>query len=276
MTIKQIELRSSTRPSTKDGCNHVRRGSRPGKRKLWWFGRVTRAGHTVSFRSAKIGGLRHGIPEFKMESGILIGVWANGTPKGTEFAGRQRRADIKRRKLRADFDVVGYRWRNRLARAADSRPRVGVAVHQDGVSPGPTGQEGDDVSDEDGQPPITAKGQLSSSVARLGRIAWYCTRARSPAPVRDQRSDAWAPNPPHGADLPADTGHRPRMRRVARAFSVNTEAFVGTDGRVSAAGTRSDHAGWQVCQGWWLRLRARSRPGVAGDGFPVGPNGRAC
>ncbi|COV51809.1 L-glutamate synthase [Mycobacterium tuberculosis] len=102
-------------------------------------------------------------------------------------------------------------------------------------------QEGDDVLDEDGQPPITAKGKkvviigggdtgadCLGTVHRQGAIAVHQFEIMPRPPDARAESTPW---PTYPLMYRVSAAHEEGGERV---FSVNTEAFVGTDGRVSA------------------------------------------
>lgn len=106
---------------------------------------------------------------------------------------------------------------------------------------GQPGAEGDDVLDEDGQPPITAKGKkvviigggdtgadCLGTVHRQGAIAVHQFEIMPRPPDARAESTPW---PTYPLMYRVSAAHEEGGERV---FSVNTEAFVGTDGRVSA------------------------------------------
>ncbi len=129
---------------------------------------LTRAGHSVTVfeRADRIGGLlRYGIPEFKMEKRVLDRRLEQMSAEGTEFrAGVERRRRHHRRAVAGRFRRGGAGRRgHRLARPARSPAASWTAsTRRWSTCHGVTGRHAgvaDDVLDEDGQPPITAKGK---------------------------------------------------------------------------------------------------------------------
>lgn len=208
---------------------------------------LTRAGHTVTVfeREDRIGGLlRYGIPEFKMEKRHLDRRLDQMRSEGTEFRpGVNVGVDISAEKLRADFDAVvlaggATAWREL---PIPGRELEGVHQAMEFLPWANRVQEGDDVLDEDGQPPITAKGKkvviigggdtgadCLGTVHRQGAIAVHQFEIMPRPPDARAESTPW---PTYPLMYRVSAAHEEGGERV---FSVNTEAFVGTDGRVSA------------------------------------------
>ena len=134
-------------------------------------------------------------------------------------------------------------------------------------------QQGDPVLDGDGQPPITAKGNGSSSsaVATLARTAWAPPTGRcgQRAPVRDHyraRPESRADSTPCdlSADVPGVLGARGGRRA---AFSVNTEKFLGHEGKGRGLRAHGRDVRRQVRLRWRAPTSNLDRPGAAGDGL---------
>ncbi|WP_082460029.1 MULTISPECIES: glutamate synthase subunit beta [unclassified Mycobacterium] len=208
---------------------------------------LTRAGHTVTVfeRSDRIGGLlRYGIPEFKMEKRVLDRRLDQMRAEGTEFrAGVNVGIDITAEQLRADFDAVvlaggATAWRDL---PVPGRDLDGIHQAMEYLPWGNRVQEGDDVLGPDGEPPITAKGKKVVIIGG-GDTGADClgTAHRQGAAVVHQFEIM--PRPPESRAESTPWPTYPLMYRVSsaheeggeRVFSVNTEQFVGADGRVTA------------------------------------------
>ncbi len=208
---------------------------------------LTRAGHTVTVfeRADRIGGLlRYGIPEFKMEKRVLDRRLDQMRAEGTEFrAGVNVGVDITAEQLRADFDAVVLAGGATAGRDLPVPGRELDGIHQamEYLPWGNRVQEGDDVLGPDGEPPITAKCKKVVIIGG-GDTGADClgTAHRQGATVVHQFEIM--PRPP---DTRADSTPWPTyplMYRVSsaheeggeRVFSVNTERFIGEDGRVTA------------------------------------------
>lgn len=208
---------------------------------------LTRAGHTVTVfeRADRIGGLlRYGIPEFKMEKRVLDRRLDQMRAEGTEFrAGVNVGADITAERLRADFDAVvlaggATAWRDL---PVPGRDLDGIHQAMEYLPWGNRVQEGDDVLGPDGEPPITAKGKKVVIIGG-GDTGADClgTAHRQGATVVHQFEIM--PRPPESRAESTPWPTYPLMYRVSsaheeggeRVFSVNTERFIGEDGRVTA------------------------------------------
>jgi glutamate synthase (NADPH) small chain len=124
---------------------------------------LTRAGHSVTVfeRDDRIGGLlRYGIPEFKMEKRHIDRRLAQMEAEGTIFkAGVNVGVDITAEQLRSDFDAIvlaggATAWRDL---PVPGRDLDGIHQAMEFLPWANRVQQGDDVVDADGQPPITAK-----------------------------------------------------------------------------------------------------------------------
>ncbi|WP_322858106.1 glutamate synthase subunit beta [Mycobacterium europaeum] len=208
---------------------------------------LTRAGHTVTVfeRADRIGGLlRYGIPEFKMEKRVLDRRLDQMRAEGTEFrAGVNVGVDITAEQLRADFDAVVLAGGATAGRDLPIPGRDLDGIHQamEYLPWGNRVQEGDDVLGPDGQPPITAKGKKVVIIGG-GDTGADClgTAHRQGATVVHQFEIMPRPPDTRAESTPWPT--YPLMYRVSsaheeggeRVFSVNTERFIGEDGRVTA------------------------------------------
>ncbi|OBG55685.1 MULTISPECIES: glutamate synthase subunit beta [unclassified Mycobacterium] len=256
VTIKQIELEIIDRafeegfveplpPDKLTGKKVAVVGSGPAG--LAAAQQLTRAGHTVTVfeRADRIGGLlRYGIPEFKMEKRVLDRRLDQMRAEGTEFrAGVNVGVDITAEQLRADFDAVVLAGGATAARDLPVPGRDLDGIHQamEYLPWGNRVQEGDDVLGPDGEPPITAKGKKVVIIGG-GDTGADClgTAHRQGATVVHQFEIM--PRPPESRAESTPWPTYPLMYRVSsaheeggeRVFSVNTEQFVGEDGRVTA------------------------------------------
>ncbi len=208
---------------------------------------LTRAGHevTVFERDDRIGGLlRYGIPEFKMEKRHIDRRLEQMEAEGTQFrTGVNVGVDITADQLQEDFDAVV------LAGGATAWPDLPIPGRElDGIHQAmeylPWAnrvQNGDDVLGPDGEPPITAKGKKVVIIGG-GDTGADClgTAHRQGAEVVHQFEIM--PRPPAERSPSTPWPTYPLMFRVSsaheeggeRVFSVNTEQFVGADGKVSA------------------------------------------
>ncbi|OJZ71919.1 glutamate synthase [Mycobacterium paraffinicum] len=256
VTIKQIELEIIDRafeegfvvplpPDKLTGKKVAVVGSGPAG--LAAAQQLTRAGHTVTVleRADRIGGLlRYGIPEFKMEKRVLDQRLDQMRAEGTEFrAGVNVGVDITADQLRGDFDAVVLAGGATAARDLPIPGRDLDGIHQamEYLPWGNRVQEGDDVLGPDGEPPITAKGKKVVIIGG-GDTGADClgTAHRQGATVVHQFEIM--PRPPESRAESTPWPTYPLMYRVSsaheeggeRVFSVNTERFVGEDGRVTA------------------------------------------
>ncbi len=256
VTIKQIELEIIDKafdegwvrplpPDTKTGKKVAVVGSGPAG--LAAAQQLTRAGHTVTVfeRADRIGGLlRYGIPEFKMEKRVLDRRLDQMRAEGTEFrTGVNVGVDITAEQLRADFDAVVLAGGATAGRDLPIPGRELDGIHQamEYLPWGNRVQEGDDVLGPDGEPPITAKDKKVVIIGG-GDTGADClgTAHRQGATVIHQFEIM--PRPPETRAPSTPWPTYPLMYRVSaaheeggeRIYSVNTEEFVGEDGRVTA------------------------------------------
>lgn len=256
VTIKQIELEIIDKafdegwvrplpPDTLTGKKVAVVGSGPAG--LAAAQQLTRAGHSVTVfeRADRIGGLlRYGIPEFKMEKRFLNRRLDQMCAEGTEFrAGVNVGVDIGAEQLRSDFDAVvlaggATAWRDL---PVPGRELDGIHQAMEFLPLANRVQEGDDIVGADGQPPITAKGKHvviigggDTGADCLGTVHRQGAVSVHQFEIMPRPPDTRAPSTPWPT--------YPLMYRVAgaheeggeRVFSVNTERFVGEDGRVTA------------------------------------------
>ena len=208
---------------------------------------LTRAGHSVIVfeRADRIGGLlRYGIPEFKMEKRVLDRRLEQMQAEGTEFRPSVNvGVDITAEQLRADFDAVvlaggATDWRDL---PIPGRELDGIHQAMEFLPWANRALEGDDVLGEDGQPPITAKGKkvviigggdtgadCLGTVHRQGAINVHQFEIMPRPPDARAESTPW---PTYPLMYRVSAAHEEGGERV---FSVNTEQFVGEDGRVTA------------------------------------------
>ncbi|AWV47070.1 glutamate synthase subunit beta [Mycobacterium leprae Kyoto-2] len=208
---------------------------------------LTRAGHrvTVFERDDRIGGLlRYGIPEFKMEKRFLERRLDQLRAEGTEFrSGVNVGVDITADQLCADFDAVvlaggAATWREL---PIPGRELDGVHQAMEFLPWVNRVQEGDDVLGDDGQPPITAKDKKVVIIGG-GDTGADCLGAVHRQGAIHVHQLEIMPRPPDARAASTPWPTYPLMYRVSpaheeggeRVFSVNTEEFVGKNGRVHA------------------------------------------
>ena len=207
---------------------------------------LTRAGHTVTVfeRDDRIGGLlRYGIPEFKMEKRHVDRRLAQMEAEGTQFrAGVNVGVDITAEQLRADFDAVvlaggATAWRDL---PIPGRDLDGIHQAMEYLPWANRVQEGDPVLGDDGEPPITAKGKkviiigggdtgadCLGTVHRQGAVSVHQFEIMPRPPDTRAESTPW---PTYPLMFRVSGAHEEGGERV---FSVNTEEFIGRDGRVA-------------------------------------------
>ena len=221
---------------------------------------LTRAGHSVTVfeRDDRIGGLlRYGIPEFKMEKRHIDRRLAQMESEGTVFrAGVNVGIDITAAQLRSEFDAVvlaggATAWRDLPIAGRDLD---GIHQAMEFLPWANRVQNGDPVVDDDGLPPIHAKGKKviiigggDTGADCLGTVAPAGRRQR--APVRDHAAPAGDPRGLHpvaglSADVPgvlgARGGRRARLLRQHRGVRRQRRA------RHRAARARGRHERGQV------------------------------
>jgi glutamate synthase (NADPH) small chain len=206
---------------------------------------LTRAGHTVTVfeRADRIGGLlRYGIPEFKMEKRHIDRRLEQMAAEGTQFrTGVNVGVDITAERLRADFDAVvltggATAWRDL---PIPGRELEGIYQAMEYLPWANRVQNGDPVVGDDGEPPITAKGKRVVIIGG-GDTGADCLGTAHRQGAASVHQFEIMPRPPEERADSTPWPTYPLMYRVAsaheeggeRVFSVNTEQFVGSDGRV--------------------------------------------
>ena len=208
---------------------------------------LTRAGHTVTVfeRDDRIGGLlRYGIPEFKMEKRHIDRRLEQMRAEGTQFrTGVNVGIDITAAQLRSEFDAVV------LAGGATERRDLPIpgrdldGIHQamEYLPWANRVQQGDDVLGDDGEPPITAKGKHVIIIGG-GDTGADCLGTSHRQGAAQVHQFEIMPRPPETRADSTPWPTYPLMYRVTsaheeggeRVYSVNTEEFLGEDGRVTA------------------------------------------
>ncbi|QTI69738.1 glutamate synthase subunit beta [Gordonia polyisoprenivorans] len=250
VTIKQVEVElidnawdsglvTPVLPTEHTGKNIAVVGSGPAG--LAAAQQLTRAGHTVYVyeRADRIGGLlRYGIPEFKMEKRHIDRRLEQMKAEGTVFrTGVNVGVDITIAQLREDFDAVILAMGSTIGRDLPIEGRELDGIHQamEFLPQANRVQLGDTV---DGQ--ITAKGKKVVIIGG-GDTGADClgTSLRQGAEIVHQFEIM--PRPPQERAESTPWPTYPLMYRVSsaheeggeRVFSVNTEMFVGENGKVT-------------------------------------------
>ncbi|MFE9788440.1 glutamate synthase subunit beta [Nocardia salmonicida] len=207
---------------------------------------LTRAGHTVTVfeRDDRIGGLmRYGIPEFKMEKSVIDRRLAQMEAEGTIFkAGVNVGVDITAEQLRERFDAIVLAGGATIARDLPIPGRELDGIHQamEFLPLSNRVQLGDDIADADGLPPIHAKGKKVIIIGG-GDTGADCLGTSHRHGAESVHQFEIMPRPPEERAGSTPWPTYPLMYRVAsaheeggeRLFSVNTERFVGKDGKVT-------------------------------------------
>jgi glutamate synthase (NADPH/NADH) small chain len=208
---------------------------------------LTRAGHAVTVfeRDDRIGGLlRYGIPEFKMEKRHIDRRLAQMEAEGTIFKpGVNVGVDITAEQLRSEFDAIvlaggATAWRDL---PVPGRDLDGIHQAMEFLPWANRVQQGDDVVDADGQPPITAKGKKVVIIGG-GDTGADCLGTAHRQGAAEIHQFEIMPRPPETRAESTPWPTYPLMFRVSsaheeggeRVYSVNTQEFVGADGRVKA------------------------------------------
>jgi glutamate synthase (NADPH/NADH) small chain len=250
VTIKQVEVEIIDRafdegwvapvlPTVQTGKTVAVVGSGPAG--LAAAQQLTRAGHTVTVfeRDDRIGGLlRYGIPEFKMEKRHLDRRLAQMQAEGTAFRPSVNVGlDVTAAQLRADFDAVVLAGGATDARDLPIPGRELAGIHQamEYLPWANRVQQGDLA-----ETPISAAGKKVVIIGG-GDTGADClgTAHRQGAEVVHQFEIMARPPAERATSTPWPT--YPLMFRTSsaheeggeRVFSVNTERFVGVDGRVT-------------------------------------------
>ncbi|WP_067858015.1 glutamate synthase subunit beta [Nocardia shimofusensis] len=207
---------------------------------------LTRAGHTVTVfeRADRIGGLlRYGIPEFKMEKRFIDRRLAQMEAEGTIFrTGVNVGVDITAEELREQFDAVVLAGGATQARDLPIPGRELDGIHQamEFLPWSNRVQHGDPVTDDEGLPPIHAKGKKVVIIGG-GDTGADCLGTSHRHGAVSVHQFEIMPRPPEERAASTPWPTYPLMYRVSsaheeggeRVFSVNTERFVGKDGKVT-------------------------------------------
>lgn len=251
VTIKQVEVEIIDRAFDEGWVQPVRASHITGKKVavvgsgpagLAAAQQLTRAGHSVTVfeREDRIGGLlRYGIPEFKMEKRHIDRRLAQMEAEGTVFrTGVNVGVDITAEQLREQFDAVVLAGGATEARDLPIPGRELDGIHQamEFLPIANRVQLGDLA-----EPTITAKGKKVVIIGG-GDTGADCLGTSHRQGAESVHQFEIMPRPPaeRAASTPWPT--YPLMYRVSsaheeggeRVFSVNTEEFVGVDGKVTA------------------------------------------
>jgi glutamate synthase (NADPH/NADH) small chain len=203
---------------------------------------LTRAGHTVVVfeRADRIGGLlRYGIPEFKMEKRVLERRLDQMRAEGTEFrTSVDVGVDITAQQLRSEFDAVVLAGGSTLGRdlPAPGRELEGIHLAMEYLVPSNRVQEGD-LADW----PINAAGKHVVIIGG-GDTGADCLGTAHRQGAASVTQLEILPEPPATRASSTPWPMWPLMYRTSsaheeggeRVFSVNTERYVGVDGKVDA------------------------------------------
>ena len=207
---------------------------------------LTRAGHdvTVFERADRIGGLlRYGIPEFKMEKRHIDRRLAQMEAEGTTFrAGVNVGIDVTADHLRSEYDAVMLAGGATAGRdlPIPGRQFEGIYQAMEYLPWANKVQQGDPVLDEDGQPPITATGKKVIIIGG-GDTGADCLGTAHRQGAASVHQFEIMPRPPEARADSTPWPTYPLMFRVSsaheeggeRVFSVNTEKFLGHEGKVT-------------------------------------------
>ncbi|WP_216892094.1 glutamate synthase subunit beta [Nocardia alni] len=207
---------------------------------------LTRAGHTVTVfeRADRIGGLlRYGIPEFKMEKRFIDRRVAQMQAEGTIFkAGVNVGEDITAAQLRERFDAVVLAGGSTIARDLPVPGRDLDGIHQamEFLPLSNRVQLGDPITDADGLPPIHARDKKVVIIGG-GDTGADCLGTSHRQGAASVHQFEIMPRPPEQRADSTPWPTYPLMYRVSsaheeggeRVYSVNTERFVGEDGKVT-------------------------------------------
>jgi glutamate synthase (NADPH/NADH) small chain len=250
VTIKQIEYEIVERgfkegwaqpipPSVRTGKSVAVVGSGPAG--LAAAQQLTRAGHAVTVfeRDDRIGGLlRYGIPEFKMEKRIVDRRLEQMAGEGTEFrAGVNVGVDVTADQLRSDFDAVVLAGGATAWRDLPIPGRELDGIHQAmEYLPWANRVQAGDLA----EPPITAHGKKviiigggdtgADCLGTVHRQGGTCVHQFEIMPRPPETRDPSTPWPMYPLVMRTSAAHEEGGDRV---FSVNTEEFLGRDGRVT-------------------------------------------
>ncbi|OBB63085.1 MULTISPECIES: glutamate synthase subunit beta [Mycolicibacterium] len=206
---------------------------------------LTRAGHTVTVfeRADRIGGLlRYGIPEFKMEKRHIDRRLEQMEAEGTQFrTGVNVGVDISVAQLRSEFDAVVLAGGATAWRDLPIPGRELDGIHQameflPWANRFAAGDLKNEVTGEDGEPPITAKGKKVVIIGG-GDTGADCLGTSHRQGAASVHQFEIMPRPPETRADSTPWPTYPLMFRVSsaheeggeRVFSVNTEEFCGDE-----------------------------------------------
>jgi glutamate synthase (NADPH/NADH) small chain len=250
VTIKQVEVEIGDRawedglvapmpPLQKTGKRVAVVGSGPAG--LAAAQQLTRAGHDVVVleRADRIGGLlRYGIPEFKMEKRVLDRRLDQMRAEGTAFrAGVDVGVDVTVSQLREEYDAVLLAGGSTLGRdlPVEGRELDGIHLAMEYLVPSNRVQEGDLQ-----RAPIDAEGK-DVVIIGGGDTGADCLGTALRQGARSVTQLEIMPRPPQERPDTTPWPTWPLVYRTSsaheeggdRLFSVNTQRFVGGQGRVS-------------------------------------------
>ena len=202
---------------------------------------LTRAGHdvTVFERADRIGGLlRYGIPEFKMEKRVLDRRLEQLRAEGTSFrTGVDVGVDVPAAQLRADYDALLLTGGSTVGRdlPVEGRDLDGIHLAMTYLEPSNRVQEGDLQAS-----PISAEGK-DVVILGGGDTGADCLGTAIRQGARSITQLEIMPRPPEERPDSTPWPTWPLIYRTSsaheeggeRMFSVNTQRFVGADGRLS-------------------------------------------
>ena len=272
VTIKQVELRTVEEawsagtivplpPERLSGKTVAVLGSGPAG--LAAAQQLTRAGHTVAVyeRADRVGGLlRYGIPEFKMEKGILDRRIAQMIGEGTRFrTSVEAGVDITGTQLRSRYDAVVVAVGATAARDLTVPGRELTGIYQ-AMEYLPWGNK-EALNELDFETPISASGKRIIILGG-GDTGADClgTALRQGATSVKQLEIMSRPGDERPASQPWPI--YPMLFRVAgaheeggeRIYSVTTQAFLGNE--------RNELVGIQIAEGTFVEGRFEVTPGT--------------
>ncbi|OBI09693.1 glutamate synthase [Mycolicibacter heraklionensis] len=276
VTIKQVEYEIIERgfdegwvqpvaPSVRTGKSVAVVGSGPAG--LAAAQQLTRGGHAVTVfeREDRIGGLlRYGIPEFKMEKRILDRRLEQMAGEGTTFTtGVNVGVDLTVEQLREDFDAVVLAGGATAWRDLPIPGRELEGIHQAmEYLPWANRVQAGDLA----EPPITAHGKKVVIIGG-GDTGADCLGTAHRQGATHVHQFEIMPRPPEDRDPSTPWPTYPLIMRTTsaheeggeRVFAVNTEEFIGRDGRVTglrAHEVRRKGGGFEKVEGTDFELEA--------------------
>ncbi len=251
VTIKQVEVTIIDRAWADGRVRPQPPGVRTGKRVavvgsgpagLAAAQQLTRAGHdvTVYERAHRVGGLlRYGIPEFKLEKAVLERRLRQMRAEGTAFiTSCDVGVQVTVPELQAAYDAIVLATGSTVGRdlPVPGRDLDGVHLAMEYLPPANQVQEGDLDA-----PPLTAAGKHVVIIGGGDTGADCLGTATRQGALRVTQLEIM-PRPPDTRDASTPWPTWPLVHRTSsaheeggeRVFAVNTEAFLGEGGRVTA------------------------------------------